>query len=632
MDIIPKFYIFGVPDGFDMLGGTSAEITYFQKFYNGSTENAKFSIHRDAKGNITYTYLRYNLSSCKSRTGSFFGMSLIFNNVYCANPLRLYELFDWVYDTYIVSDKGFITPVNGSKDIQARYEIARFQDKSDYIQHYIEAVLLGNIKKEFSNEFCSIDSTFSNERPNLVVQEPMQSVSNERLLADLRQYNRVAVSPDWLPQTPPDGSQKDPVKETSTVVLAPEYIVSLLEYTKGYQNYIIDSLNDIESADIDFAKDVYIEVAARLKEVKTTPSSDKRVSQIIRDYTTLTEQLQNLIQKIEDGPTPPPQPPTPPVPPTPWWKNPKILGIMGVAMIVVITLVSIIVINHNKQKEKEKATQEEQVQIIADVRNYINAKEFQKARKIVWKIDEPLCVQLADSIIFCELNDISAKRGFKDFTGTWKKYVDEFSGDYPEIKQRAIDTVANRRWRYIETLVTKAEHAKTNDDKKAAKKDAQDAIDLGKNTELNDESIAKSYETRLKRIVIQEETGGNNGNRNNNLGTTSTAQKQYMLQICKVYLKGDIDYKWKENPDLKAYRHNETLNGNYFYYRLMQSSNNGKSWTPCGFEIADQHISASNPELMTKGEHDGAYKILKRTGTLTVKDGTQKLFTITIKE
>ena len=380
MDIIPKFYIFGVPDGFDMLGGTSAEITYFQKFYNGSTENAKFSIHRDAKGNMTYTYLRYNLSSYKSRTGSFFGMSLIFNSVYCANPLRLYELFDWVYDTYIISDKGFITPVNGSKDIQARYEIARFQDKSDYIHHYIEAVLLGNIKKEFSNKFYSIDSTFSNERPNLVVQEPMQSVSNERLLADLRQYNRVAVSPDWLPEPDPDPDpNKGQDKGTKTkIVLAPEYIVSLLEYTKGYQNYIIDSLNDIGAADIDFAKDVYREVAARLKEAKTTPSSDKRVSQIIRDYTTLTEQLQNLIQKIEEGPTPPPPPP-PPTTPTPWWKNPKIIGVGIAALVIMIVLIIgiVYVLKHSNKEVNDRTPYIEQ-----KIRNYISQAHYDDALQL----------------------------------------------------------------------------------------------------------------------------------------------------------------------------------------------------------------------------------------------------------
>ena len=550
MDIIPKFYIFGVPDGFDMLGGTSAEITYFQKFYNGSTENAKFSIHRDAKGNMTYTYLRYNLSSYKSRTGSFFGMSLIFNSVYCANPLRLYELFDWVYDTYIISDKGFITPVNGSKDIQARYEIARFQDKSDYIHHYIEAVLLGNIKKEFSNEFYSIDSTFSNERPNLVVQEPMQSVSNERLLADLRQYNRVAVSPDWLPEPDPDPDpNKGQDKGTKTkIVLAPEYIVSLLEYTKGYQNYIIDSLNDIGAADIDFAKDVYREVAARLKEAKTTPSSDKRVSQIIRDYTTLTEQLQNLIQKIEEGPTPPPQPPIPPTPPTPWWKNPKILGILGAALIVLITLISIIVVNHNTQKEKEKATQEEQVQIIADVRSYIKAKEFKKAKKIVWKIDEPLCTQLADSIVFCELDSITGKQGFKDYTSTWKNYKEEFSDKYPDIKQKALDTIANRRWRYIETLVVEAERAKTNESKTKSKKDAEEAIKKGEGTELHNNEKAQKFRSRLNNIQIK--TGGteNTGSSSGSGSTTPPPAQQYTIKIWKTDLLYTIEgnYAGKE--------------------------------------------------------------------------------------
>ena len=75
------------------------------------------------------------------------------------------------------------------------------------------------------------------------------------------------------------------------------------------------------------ANAVFKEVESRLKEVKSTPSTDKRVPQIITDYTTLTEQLQSLIQKIEDGQTQlPPPPPSGPGPnPIPWWKNPKVL-------------------------------------------------------------------------------------------------------------------------------------------------------------------------------------------------------------------------------------------------------------------------------------------------------------------
>ena len=381
MDIIPKFYIFGVPDGFDMLDGTSAETTYFLKFYNGSTENTKYSIHRDAKGNFTYTYLKYNLSSGKSRTGSFFGMSLIFPNAYTSRPLGLYELFDWVYHTYILIDEkkekkgndvGFIRPVKGNKDIQAMYEITRFEDKRDYIRHYIEGVLLGNINdRKFKDNFYLTDSSFGNEHPNLVAQEPMETISDEKLLANLRLFNRVAVSPDWKPQSKDSDtdSRETDISAGPTVTLAPEYIVSLLDYTKRYQNYIIDSLNDIASADMAEVHAVYDEVAARLHEVKTTFSADKRIPQIIRDYTTLTEQLQNLIQKIEECPTPPPPPPTP------WWKNPKILGLAGGGAGLVILLVLLVINN----LPKDENTIDRTPFIEGKIRYYIAEGDYQTA-------------------------------------------------------------------------------------------------------------------------------------------------------------------------------------------------------------------------------------------------------------
>ena len=612
MDIIPKFYIFGVPDGFDMLGGTSAEITYFQKFYNGSTENAKFSIHRDAKGNITYTYLRYNLSSCKSRTGSFFGMSLIFSGVYCANPLRLYELFDWVYNTYIVSDKGFITPVNGSKDIQARYEIARFQDKSDYIQHYIEAVLLGNIKKEFSNEFYSIDSTFNNERPNLVVQEPMQSVSNERLLADLRQYNRVAVSPDWLPQTPPlGGYQNDSAQEAPTVVLAPEYIVSLLEYTKGYQNYIIDSLNDIGSADIDEAKAVYREVAARLTEVKTTPSSDKRVSQIIRDYTTLTEQLQNLIQKIEEGPTPQPQSPIPPTPPTPWWKNPKILGITGVSLAIIITLTIGLISALNKQQDE---VNDRTPYIEQKIRTLIEDKEYNHALTLAEdSLKGKMYRHFADTI-----QDIQILQCMDD---TLSK-VPCYSFAWELSKKLNDRTIKDNKQNQLKEECTNYLQQET--DAATTKQQAQGAKALINNCKVPIDSTKK--EQMLEKLNKIINLGSNNTGGENGIGAHPKATTQYRV----VLNKANTTLKRTEGADI-PFTKNGNITGTNFVYHLefLNSSNVWKPVAPDNIQTSDD--SQFKKEVPAFGQDWYGIKLVGNEGTITVSKGNFRC-TKTIKK
>ena len=139
--IASKFYIFGVPDGFDMLDGAAQELSYFQRFYDGSTEDTKFTIHRELNGHVTYSYLKYNLTSGNSRTGSFFGMSLVFSGEYCVHPLKLYELFDYVYQNQVLyhseSDKGFLKEILNS-DVKAKYLITHFEDNRDYIK-FIES-------------------------------------------------------------------------------------------------------------------------------------------------------------------------------------------------------------------------------------------------------------------------------------------------------------------------------------------------------------------------------------------------------------------------------------------------------------------------------------------------------------
>ena len=360
-------------------------------------------------------------------------------------------------------------------------------------------------------------------------------------------------------------------------------------------------------------------MVASLKRIKTSPSTDKRVPQIIKDYTTLTEQFQNLIQKIEEGPTPPPPPPPPPMP---WWKNPKILGFAGGALIVVITLISIIVVNHNKQKEKEKATQEEQVQIIADVRNYINAKDFQKAKKMVWKIDEPLCTQLADSIIFCELDDITVKRGFRDFTSTWKKYNGEFSGEYPEIKQMAIDTIANRRWRYIDNLVTKAERATTNASKTSAKETAENAIKIGEGTELHSNDKAQEYYYRLNKIqfVVENSNGSSPGS-----GRSQTTT-QYRVVVCKANngLRSCMGEPYTFVAD-------GTISGTNFVYHL-EYLNKSNQWNGIAADIIktsnDDQLKINVPAFGT--DYYGI-KLANDEGTITISKGKFKC-KITIKK
>lgn len=338
MNSKPIFHIFGVPDGFDILNGTPDITPYFQRYYNGSEENTKYSIHRDNKGNITYAYLKYNLSSYQSRTGSFFGMSLTFSNEYCTDPMKLYELFDFVYANKVLgssADKGLLQKIEVESKIQARYLIPNFESAKDYIQQEIEFVLLNNITKLFANSFQPISVLFKNDQSHLVAQIPFADANNEKIISLLHTYNRIAISPDWEPEPT--------IIPEPKIVIAPETIKFYDEYVKNYQSYLIESLANVKAANINDARQGQAEIESVLKNLQSGTSTDQRLPQLITDYKALSGQFAELIQKIADeqnrSPTPPPREPSSSTKhPIPWWKQ-SLPYISGVAVLVIFVVV-----------------------------------------------------------------------------------------------------------------------------------------------------------------------------------------------------------------------------------------------------------------------------------------------------
>lgn len=363
--IAPRFYIFGVPDGFDILDGSKQEISYFQRFYDGSPEDTKFTMHRDSNGNVTYTFLKYNLSSCKSRTGSFFGMSLAFSGVYCNHPLRLYELFDYVYQNqvlYSISDasKGILKPIVNS-DIKAQYLITRFEDRKEHI-NFVEKVFQHNLATDgmLMSSFCPLDPGFKNEKQNLVVKLPLvEKFKNEderdsdrgrfeeELIGLFREYSYVTISPDWEPRV----SDHNIIPDLD-VEIAPQKIVQWKDLIQVYQRYIIQGLGNLFYTVLDEVKRYQKQTEEILDQLKKYPYNKNIAPSIPADYEELCNQLNDLYQmavtaQSEGGGTTSPDP----IPPTPtpsprngikdWISDnkSKIVGIMGVAAVAVVILV-----------------------------------------------------------------------------------------------------------------------------------------------------------------------------------------------------------------------------------------------------------------------------------------------------
>ena len=460
MNSKPIFHIFGVPDGFDILNGTPDITPYFQRYYNGSEENTKYSIHRDNKGNITYAYLKYNLSSYQSRTGSFFGMSLTFSNEYCTDPVKLYELLNFVYANKVLgssADKGLLQKIEVESKIQARYLIPNFGSAKDYIQQEIEFVLLNNITKLFANSFQPISVLFKNDQSHLVAQIPFADANNEKILSLLHTYNRIAISPDWEPEPTiiDGGSTTSPEPK---IVIAPETIKFYDEYVKNYQSYLIESLANVKAANINDARQGQAEIESVLKNLQSGTSTDQRLPQLISDYKALSGQFAELIQKIADEqnkrpPTPPRKPGSSTKHPIPWWKQ-YLPYISGVAVLVIfVVLLSNIFKKDDPRKTNPNQTVTLPTNYMDLAREALYTEDFEGALKQLKNEDNYRQYDLYDTIY---AQWIASLLKDKDWNEAWQVAEDI---EKTKLKEEKQSEIRNKCEKYFTDKVSKARKA-----------------------------------------------------------------------------------------------------------------------------------------------------------------------------
>lgn len=182
--------IYGAPYGFDLFDGTEQELNYFQLFDNGSTEPVKMTIHRLNNNQITYNYLRYGYVTSGGRTGSFFGMSVVFQKAYCADFTRMYQLFDAVYGTIV---KNAILLENLPQgQWQAKYKIQKFAEATNEIER-IKGVLGQNIQGTLAKDIKPIEfpSTTSGDREFHL----SDNTDNIKIFNTLSKFSIVTISP-----------------------------------------------------------------------------------------------------------------------------------------------------------------------------------------------------------------------------------------------------------------------------------------------------------------------------------------------------------------------------------------------------------------------------------------------------
>ncbi|MBK6698391.1 MAG: hypothetical protein IPG55_00530 [Saprospiraceae bacterium] len=288
---IPIFYIFGVPDGFNLFHGDADDTVYFQSFYDASKENTKLTIHRRANGHVSYSYLKYRLYSSEGRAGAFFGISIVFNGYYCYDVTKLFRLFDSVYSEVVLKNKVLLEEIHGNPNVQAKFLIRTFNEQELEVRN-IESIFLKNIEKKFANDIYPLDFSFKVGKPNLI-RKMNTKVDCNTLLEALRNYSWVSISPEYPLEF------IDEISEDGKKIL--------IDKSVKIKDDIINIYNTILSNNIDLVRSNINILKRELNDIQKTIqkylNNQPDLINIKQKYDEIQSQLNDLILAVEKNST-----------------------------------------------------------------------------------------------------------------------------------------------------------------------------------------------------------------------------------------------------------------------------------------------------------------------------------------
>lgn len=191
----PQFYIFGVPDGFDMYNATPERLNLFQLLYDSDCrDRRKMAIYRNVDNTeVSYIYLRYNMQSVKGRPNSFLGMALTFTEGYYCNDIpKLLNLFEEIYSA-LSKDVILTTRIIPSAG-QARYRIGRFAEGTAAIIK-IEEFVEAQTRNWYGNCVVPMDDTFRLNTQSVSLKHGLYlDTKSEHIIANLKTASWVYLS------------------------------------------------------------------------------------------------------------------------------------------------------------------------------------------------------------------------------------------------------------------------------------------------------------------------------------------------------------------------------------------------------------------------------------------------------
>lgn len=390
----PKFYIYGVPDGFNMLSGTPEEILYYQLFYDTSKKGREMRINRKANGETVYSYLIYNLVACKGREGAFLGMSIAFNgNEYCNNPVALKELFEGVYNEVILKadDKNKIIAAIDGGNAVGRFCITKFEERQEMCER-IGRIIINNVVGELASFIRTIDTSFDNSKEGRILTLPIDA-DNISISQALHNYTWVSLSSEYkaapIPPQPSDSHRYSGRKPTPVAInqdlLSVHFINELSKKVGSYKDFIIQGLKgQVSFPEISTKRE---EINHHLDTIEEYVGRQPELTKLKEDYMLIYKELVDLKPQQQ---TVPPQPGPQPFPHTDG-ENGGIMAFVRpylsriIAVLCAILVIVIVVILWPSDNPKPTHPSAEDVEEIAEERESgtdetsttFNEKEFQ---------------------------------------------------------------------------------------------------------------------------------------------------------------------------------------------------------------------------------------------------------------
>lgn len=555
--------IYGAPYTFDLYKGTEQELNYFQTFDNGGTEPVKMTIHRLANGWIAYNYLRYGFVTSGGRTGSFFGMSVVFNRMYCSDFTSVYDLFDGIYQALSKKAVLFDTPDQG----KPKYKIRNFADAENVMQ-WIEGVVRQNLQDGLANDLHP--AQFPQSSNGGMEKRLKPKDGNFAILEALKEYAMVSISPLYA------GGNDDPVRIVPPEVLM-ELSNNIYEISEGSKKLSdkVDAFQKDFRALKDTGKDVtqlgqrYQLLMGELHRV--TGRTDDSISKIqqwfaikpaplnVSSLTTPGDKLSRLRDKLyalsntmsiyrdEIGPGPGPGPGPSPEP-WPWWKifidkHKKSLIAASAALVLII---GALVIFYPKDDDEPKVSEAE---IYGETHMKLVREAIAGTQTAPEKWIE--AYHHCDSIV---------------------QYNDTAVAKYSRLKdvRDTIDTCQNNYYNYRLAYAT-PEHYTAKDQAIRETEQAIQSIGLAGLSKEDKDKIAENFHVNNVNVA----TGTNTGRTKNNTNTGSAATSKSVSGGASVanttsVEQGIIHIKDSDGKEVKP---NELYRGKT--YKFTCTKNNG---------------------------------------------------------